>query len=209
MPIQKITLSEPLIINNNTLKFTIQYESDTPEVAYLGLALHYNSTQLELVKVEDILLKDLRFPNPNSPNFPGGSRLDEGNKDNDESTDQLFLTSWSTPAQTWPGQNKINLYTITFKVPEGRNINDPNFNPTINFTAQGSQGFTLEFPGDGNIPAPKIQKESQNQSLNKVIEKPVNQDNISPVHNNSLPVLSDLSTMLTLIISAALLILIP
>lgn len=201
MPVQKVVIPDPLIINSDgTLKFTVQYESDDPEVAYLGLALHYNSRELELVKVEDILTKDLRFPNPNSPDFPGGSRLDEGNRDNNEATDQLFLASWSTSSQTWPGQNKINLYTITFKVAEGVNINDPNFNPTINFTANGSQGFTLEIP--------KITIQNQNKSLNKVIEKPVNQDNITPV-NSSLPILSDLSTMLTLLISAVMLMLIP
>lgn len=204
MPVQKVIIPNPLTLNSDgTVTFTVKYESDDPEVAYLGLALHYNSRELNLVKVENILTTNLRFPNPNSPNFPGGSRPDEGNKDNDESTDQLFLTSWSTSSQTWPGNNNIDLYTVTFKVAEGVDINDPNFNPTINFTAQGSQGFSLE------IPTPKIQKQNQNQSLNKVLEKPVNQDNISPVHNNSLPMLSDLSTMLTLIISAAMLILIP
>jgi hypothetical protein len=106
---------------------TVTYDSKDSETnapitisTSFGSGLYFNSNQLTDINVDDIYPTGLKVPNPLSPDFPGGSRADESNFDNDATTDQLFLATWGDPVN-WqrvgvagtPSSN-FDLYTAFF-----------------------------------------------------------------------------------------------
>ncbi len=140
---QKINISDIIKVNaDGTLgQFTVSYESTDSITGdpittstNLGSSLYFNSSELDLITISEIYRTGLKFPNPSSSTFPGDSRPDESNLDEDNTTDQLFLATWNDP-NNWQGNSSnFQLYTAIFQITPGVD------NPTLNLVAVPSNG---------------------------------------------------------------------
>ncbi len=113
-------------------EITVVYTATDSEVSGLGLRIHYDSSQLSVNGISDVLSTDLTFayatPSADSEDF-----------DNDATTDQFIDFGWASVAGDWPGSSPINLVTISFT---DENLDET----TINFTST-SNAVGFDFVG--------------------------------------------------------------
>ena len=88
-------------------ELTVVYDATDSEVSGLGLRIHYDSSQLSVNGISNVLQSDLVFaydtPSADSEDF-----------DNDITTDQYIDLGWASLYGDWPGSAPINLVTISF-----------------------------------------------------------------------------------------------
>jgi hypothetical protein len=113
-------------------ELTVVYDATDIEATGLGLRIHYDSSQLSVNGLSNILQSDLIFaydtPSSDSQDF-----------DNDVTTDQYIDLGWASLYGDWPGSAPINLVTISF---DDSNLDET----TINFSAS-SHAVGFDFVG--------------------------------------------------------------
>ncbi|PNW58874.1 UNVERIFIED_CONTAM: hypothetical protein BEN50_05790 [Euhalothece sp. KZN 001] len=129
----------------STFSLNIEYRvdptnADTETLTGLGMRLHFDSSDLEFLSVENFFREDGPFNTvPESAESEG-----ETNSDNDPSTDQFISTNWIDVSGNFPGEGEtpVLLYTVNFRATSS--FSDAT---TLNFSRISSPpGFELDTP---------------------------------------------------------------
>jgi hypothetical protein len=124
----------------------ISYNADDATTTGLGIRIHFDSTKLSVASLENVFSSDNIFANAEPS-------ADTDNYDGDSSTDSYVDLAWASLFGNWPGENSIDLATITLDIAEGASGSS-----AINFTASSNaSGFAF----DGQNHGVAISAESQ------------------------------------------------
>jgi hypothetical protein len=88
-------------------ELTVVYNATDVEATGLGLRIHYDSSQLSVNGISNVLQSNLIF----AYDTPS---LDSQDFDNDADTDQYIDLAWATADGDWPGFAPVNLVTVSF-----------------------------------------------------------------------------------------------
>jgi hypothetical protein len=110
----------------------VTYNADAVNTG-LGLRIHFDSSQLSVANLEDVLPQDNIFSNDNA-------KADISDFDNDTSTDSFIDVAWASLFGGWPAARPATLATVTFDIAEGATGST-----VINFSASSNAaGFAFE-----------------------------------------------------------------
>ncbi|AFZ48850.1 cadherin domain-containing protein [Dactylococcopsis salina] len=159
----------------STFSLDIEYRvdptnADTETLTGLGMRLHFDSSALEFLSVENFFREDVPLNTvPESAESEG-----ETTSDNDPSTDQLISTNWTDVSGNFPGEGEtpVLLYTVNFRATSS--FSDAT---TLNFSRISTPpGFELDTPvvaidatDSGNAP-PSVSNETFSIEENSPIE---------------------------------------
>jgi hypothetical protein len=90
----------------------VSYNADDTTTTGLGLRIHFDSTQLSVASLEGVFATDNIFSSADA-------RSDDGDDDNDSTTDKYIEITWASLYGNWPGAVPVDLATITFDIAEG------------------------------------------------------------------------------------------
>jgi hypothetical protein len=135
------------VVNGDSQKVvTISYESDSSKTTGLGLKVHFNSSQMTLSAVDTLHTADI----VSAPSVDLISE-DTSNSDNDSSTDSLVIAAWASLYGNFPGDQKADLFRLTFDINEDAGSGDTGSDDTgsgdTTSTEKGPAQFTEAFGG--------------------------------------------------------------
>ncbi len=110
-PYQKVTPSPASIRNaaGKSFSFAVNYTTtdNNPNLAGLGLRIHYDSSKLTWDNFSDTLSQSLTSTGT-------APQDDTEDADNDPSTDEYVIIAWSDTSGLWPGSLPATLFNIQF-----------------------------------------------------------------------------------------------
>jgi hypothetical protein len=130
--------------------FSVRYDvSDgNNELTGIGIRMHYDSSNLEFVEVNNVFEKDkLQIGSPQD---------DTGNQDGDDDTDKIIIAAWAdiSPPADWPGEAlPLGLFDVKFKVKEGLASSSIKFTASGTSSGYGFSSNSLHVAIDG-LPSP-------------------------------------------------------
>jgi hypothetical protein len=140
-------------------ELTVVYSATDYEVSGLGLRIHYDSSQLSVNGISDVLSTDLTFafaaPTNDSEDF-----------DNEVSTDQFIDFAWASVAGDWPGSSPINLVTISFS-DASLDETSINFTSTSNAVGYDFVGQSIQLSASSGDDVPPVFTSSNNASVDE------------------------------------------
>ena len=93
----------------DTGSLEIQYQSSDPETAGIGFRLHYDSSSMKVVRVNQYPVDAIIMTSPES------SRVDTNNNDANDSTNAFLTFAWASMYAQWPQATQLNLATVEFE----------------------------------------------------------------------------------------------
>jgi hypothetical protein len=93
----------------DTGSLEIQYQSSDPETAGIGFRLHYDSSSMKVVRVNQFPVDAIIMTSPES------SRVDTNNNDANDSTNAFLTFAWASMYAQWPQATQLNLATVEFE----------------------------------------------------------------------------------------------
>jgi hypothetical protein len=147
-------------------EITVVYNATDTEVSGLGLRIHYDSSQLSVNGITNVLSSDLTFAYANPS-------ADGDDFDNDLNTDQFIDLGWASVDGDWPGSSPVSLVTISF---DDANLDETSINFTSSSNAVGfdfiGQSVDLSSSADDLPPvftSPEVVSIDENMGESQVI----------------------------------------
>ena len=111
---------------------TVSYEANQSNLTGLGLRVHFDSSVITPTNFSNVISTGV-ITEPSTVSFS-----DDGDSDNDNTTDRFFIANWASLFGVWPGSSPADLFTMEFTVlvPEGE-LPDSDSTP-INFSASST-----------------------------------------------------------------------
>jgi hypothetical protein len=101
----------------DTGSLMVEYQSSNPETTGIGFRLHYDSTAMRVISVNQYPVDAI------TSTSPGSSNTDAANQDNDPATDAFLPFAWASIYGQWPQMNQATLATVEFEKIYGSSTN--------------------------------------------------------------------------------------
>lgn len=101
----------------DTGSLMVEYQSSNPETTGIGFRLHYDSTAMRVISVNQYPVDAI------TSTSPGSSNTDAANEDNDTATDAFLPFAWASIYGQWPQMNQATLATVEFEKIYGTSTN--------------------------------------------------------------------------------------
>ncbi|MDA7745162.1 cadherin repeat domain-containing protein, partial [bacterium] len=97
--------------SGDQLSVAVEYNVDNADLTGLGLRVHFDSSELTLTDISDVLGQDHMFTDPDA-------QLDTDDFDGNASTDSFVHVAWASVDGNWTGEVPADLLTVNFTVAE-------------------------------------------------------------------------------------------
>jgi hypothetical protein len=97
--------------SGDQLSVAVEYNADNADLTGLGLRVHFDSSELTLTDISDVLGQDHMFTDPDA-------QLDTDDFDGNASTDSFVHVAWASVDGNWTGEVPADLLTVNFTVAE-------------------------------------------------------------------------------------------
>ena len=97
--------------SGDQLSVSVEYNADNADLTGLGLRVHFDSSELTLTDISDVLGQDLIFTDSDA-------QLDTDDFDGNASTDSFVHVAWASVDGDWTGEVPADLLTVNFTVAE-------------------------------------------------------------------------------------------
>lgn len=87
----------------------VQYQSSNAQTTGIGFRLHYNSSSMRVISINQYSDGALVMTSPES------AQNDTNNKDNNDATDAYLTFAWFEMNGQWPQATQVNLATVEFE----------------------------------------------------------------------------------------------
>jgi hypothetical protein len=96
----------------NQVNVTVGYNADNADLSGLGLRIHFDSSELTVAGLSDVLGQDLTFTDSDVS-------VDADNFDGNDNTDSFIQVGWASVDGNWTGDVPTDLLTINFDIASG------------------------------------------------------------------------------------------
>lgn len=102
---------------------TVEYQASNPETTGIGFRLHYDSSSMRVVSVNQYPVDAITSTSARSKN------VDAQDRDNNPSTDSFLPFAWASIYGQWPQMSQVTVATVEFEKTYGNSNYRVNYSP--------------------------------------------------------------------------------